>query len=113
MRFLRVLGFVLVDARAAGEIVLPVVLGDDIARLRDRFRREVDAVGTHIRDEAGGLAFEIDAFIETLCKPHGVRGREAQLAARFLLERRGRERRVGVAFRGLRFDRSHFVARRV
>ena len=69
-------------------------------------RRTVDlhAVGSHIGDETGGLAADIDAFIEPLRDAHGVRGREAELAAGFLLQGRGGEGRLRVALRRLGFD---------
>ena len=62
------------------------------------------AVGAHIGDEADGLAVDVDAFVEPLRDAHGVGGREAELAARLLLQRRGGERRRRIAPGGLGLD---------
>ena len=105
VRFLRVLGLGLVLARRVRHIGVAVVLADHLARLRDRRGVDLHAVGSHIGDEAGGLAADIDAFIEPLRDPHGMRGRKAELAAGFLLQRRGGEGRLRVAARGLGLDR--------
>ena len=105
MRFLRVLRLVLIRARRLRDIVLAVIRSDHLADVGDRFLRHVDAVGTHIGDEADGLAVDLDAFIEPLREPHRMRGREAELAARFLLHGRGGEGRRRIAPRGLGFDR--------
>ena len=71
----------------------------------DRLVGDLHAVGTHIGDEADGLAADVDAFVEALRDPHGVRRREAELAARFLLQRRGGEGRLRMALDRLRLDR--------
>ena len=81
VRFLRVLRLVLIGARRAGHIVLAVILADHGADVGNRLRRHVDAVGAHIGDEAGGLAVDLDAFVEALCQPHGDGRRKAELAA--------------------------------
>ena len=86
VRLLRVLRLGLIAARRAGDVVGAVVLADHAADGGDRFRVHVDAVGTHISDETDGLAADVDAFVEPLREPHGVRRREAELAARFLLQ---------------------------
>ena len=104
MRFLRVLGLGLVLARRVRHIGVAVILADHLAGLRDRGAVDLHAVGSHIGDEAGGLAADIDAFIEPLRDPHGVRGRKAELAAGFLLQRRGGEGRLRIAARRLCFD---------
>ena len=103
--FLRVLGLGLILARRIRHIGVAVILADHLARLRDRGAVDLHAVGSHIGDETGGLAADIDAFIKPLRDPHGVRGRKAELAARFLLQRRGGERGLRVAPRGLGLDR--------
>ena len=54
-----------------------------------------------------GLAIDLRALIKPLGDTHGYRRREAELAARFLLQGRGGEGRVGIALGGLRFDRSN------
>ena len=73
MRFLGVLGLGRVDARLLRQIFLAEFLGDRAARRVDRLGRHLHAVGAHIGDEAGGLAADIDAFIEPLRDLHGAR----------------------------------------
>ncbi len=74
------------------------VLGDDGARRGDRFAGDLDAVGPHIGDVA--------VLVERLRDAHRVAGGEAELARRLLLQRRGGERRVGVAADRLGLDRA-------
>ncbi len=105
VRFLRVLRLVFVDARRVGNIFLAVFGFDHLARAGDRARIKLDAVGSHIGDEADGFAADVGAFVQALRDPHGDRGRKTKFAAGFLLHRRGRERRVGIALRGLCLDR--------
>ena len=100
MRFLRVLRLGGVFARRLGHEALAILLADHRAYARDRLRRHVDAVGSHIGDEAGGLAADVDAFIEPLRDAHGVRRRQPQFSRGLLLQRRGREGRVRVALTG-------------
>ncbi len=107
VRFLRVLRLVVIFARARRHVFLAVILAEHGADIGDRFRREVDAVGAHIGDEAGGLAVDLDAFVETLRQPHGDRRRKAELAARLLLHGRGGEGRRRIAPRGLGLDRGN------
>ena len=78
VRFLRVLGLGLVLARRVRHIGVAVILADHLARLRDRRTVDLHAVGSHIGNETGGLAADIDAFIEPLRDPHGVRRRKAR-----------------------------------
>ena len=111
VRFLRVLRLVLISARRVGDIVLAVIRSDHLADVGDRFRRHIDAVGTHISNEAGGLAVDLDAFIEALGEAHRMRGCEAKLAARFLLHRRGGEGRRRISPRGFGFDRGDLERR--
>ena len=96
MRFLRVLGLVLVDARAVGHIGRAKLPLDLVPRRSHRFRRHVDAVGPHIGDVA--------RLIQTLCRRHAGLGPHAVFAARLLLQGRGHEGRIGVARRRLSFD---------
>ena len=105
VRLLGVLRLGLIGARRAGDVVGAVVLADHAADGGDRFRVHVDAVGPHIGDETDRLAADVDAFVEPLREPHGMRRREAELAAGFLLQRRGRERRRRIAPGRLRLDR--------
>ena len=113
MRFLRVFRLGGIFARRLGHEALAILLADHRAYACDRLRRHIDAVGSHIGDEAGALSADIDALIEPLRDPHGVRRRQPELARGFLLQRRRRERRIRVALDGLGFDRAHFELRGV
>ena len=97
MRFLRILGLGLIGPRRARDIAGAIVRADGGADRLDGFRVHVDAVGTHISNEADRLALDLDALIEPLGDPHGVRRREAELAACLLLQGRGGEGREGIA----------------
>ena len=77
----------------------------------DRLGREIDAVGAHISDEADRAVADVDALIEALGDLHGAGRREAELARGFLLQGRGRERRVGVALDRLGLDRDDLERR--
>ena len=100
VRFLGVLRLRGIVARRLGQDVLAAakILGDDRARRGNRLARNLNAVGPHIGDVA--------VFVEALRDAHSVARGEAELARRLLLQRRGRERRVGVARDGLRLDRA-------
>ena len=113
VRFLRVLGLGGVFAWRARHIGVAEILADDPARRRDRLGREVDAVGAHIGNEAGGAVADVDALVKTLGDLHRARGREAELARGFLLQCRSGEGRVGVALDRLRLDRRDGEARRL
>src|SRR6185503_1990790 len=105
VRFLRVLRLVVVFARRRRHVFLAVIARQHGADVADRFRRHVDAVGAHIGDETGGLAVDLDTFVQPLRQPHGDRRRETELAARFLLHGGGGEGRRRIAPRGLGLDR--------
>ena len=64
------------------------------------------AVGSHVGDQADGLAADVDALVEPLRDLHGARWREAELARGLLLQGRGGEGRGGVALGRLRLDRA-------
>ena len=83
------LGLVVVPRR----VFLAVEFRDLLLALRERLLREVHRVGTHVGDQT--------LLVEVLRHGHGLRDRHAQLAARLLLERRGREGRRGITLRGL------------
>ena len=104
MRFLRVLRLVVILARRSGHVFLAVVAAQHRADVGDRLRRHVDAVGTHIGDQAGGFAVDLHAFIEPLREAHGDGRGKAELSARFLLHGRGGEGRRRIAPGRLRFD---------
>ena len=97
MGFLGVLGPAFVDFGRLGKIGLAVLGGDESAALGDGFVRQSNAVGPHIADQSHRIAADVQPFIKPLRDPHGPRRAEPQLARRFLLQRRGRERRLRVA----------------
>ena len=107
VRLLRVFCLGLVLARRRRHVALAVVGADQAAGGGKRLFRDVDAVGAHIGNEADGLAVDLDAFVEPLRDAHGVRGRKAELAACFLLQRRGGEGRRRIALGGLGLDVGH------
>ncbi len=73
VRFLGVLGLGRVEARLLRQVSGAEFLGDGVARGVDRLRRHLHAVGSHIGDQAGGLAADVHAFIEALRHLHGAR----------------------------------------
>ena len=81
------------------------ILGDNFSSAGHGFRRQIDAVGAHIGNEADRAVADIDAFIEPLGDLHGARGGQPELARGFLLQRGRGEGRVGVALDGLGLDR--------
>ncbi len=63
------------------------------------FRSDADRVGTHIGDETfRPFVAEVDPFVESLGDIHRARSGKSIVAAGFLLERGGDERRDGVSF---------------
>ena len=104
MSFLRILRLGLVTARRGRQVLSAVILFDDAAHCGDRFFGDLHAVGTHISDQADGLAADVDAFIQPLRHAHGMRGSKTELATCFLLQGRGGERRVGMPLERLGFD---------
>ena len=105
VRLLRVLGLGGVFSRCRRHVIVAEILGDDAPRRRNRLGREIDAVGSHIGNEAGRAVADVDAFVEALCNLHGARRREAKLPRRLLLESGSGERRIRVALDRFRFDR--------
>ncbi len=79
MRFLGVLrlGFVLAGER---RVALAEFGRDDVADMADGFGNDLNAVGSHVGDEADRLAADVDAFVEALGDLHRLLGREAELA---------------------------------
>ena len=96
VRFLRVLGLVLVHARAVGDVFGAVAILDGIAGGVHGLGGHVDAVGPHVGDEAG--------LVEPLRRAHGLAGAHAELAAGLLLQGGGHEGGRGVARGGLGLD---------
>ena len=82
---LRVLHLAGVVARGVGDRLGAVEGAGLVARGRDGALRERRRVGAHVGDEA--------VLVEPLGDAHRVLRREAELAARLLLQRRGHERR--------------------
>ena len=74
VRFLRVLGLGLVVARLGRDIGRAETLADGLTRLGDALGRHIDAVRTHIGDQAAGV---VDALIQFLRRLHGALGGEA------------------------------------
>ncbi len=99
VRFLRVLRLVLVHPGRAGNVVLAEAVADRIAGGVHRLWRHVDPVGPHVGDVA--------CLVEALRRAHRLLRAHAELAAGFLLQRRGHEGRRGVAGGRLRLDRGH------
>ena len=113
VRFLRVFRLGLILARRIRHVILAVILADHLAGLSDRGAIDLHAVGTHISNETGGLATDVDALIKPLRDAHGVRRREAELAAGLLLQGRSGEGRVGIAPRRLGLDAADGKVRRL
>ena len=106
VRFLRVLRLSLVPARRGRHIIRAVIGFDHTAGGGNRFGRDLHAVGAHIGNQTDGFAADVDALIEPLRDPHGVSGRKAELAACFLLQRRGCEGRLRMPLDRFRLDRT-------
>ena len=102
--FLGVLGLGRIVARLFRQIALAEPGLDRLAGVGDRFGRHLDAVGSHISDEADRLAAELDALVKLLSHLHGARSREAELGGGGLLKAGGGERRAWIAASGLGFD---------
>jgi hypothetical protein len=84
-------------ARRCGHGFGAVDAFDGPADVGDRLAGETHRVGAHVGDEADRAFPEVDALIEPLRRAHRALRAEAELARRFLLQRRGRERRRGIA----------------
>ena len=94
--FLRVLRLGFVVARLFGQVVPAVAVRDRLARIGNRAGVHLHPVGPHVGDRT--------RLIQGLGHPHGVAGGKAQLPRRFLLQRGGGERRIGIAPGRLRLD---------
>ena len=100
-----------VFARRAGQVVGAERAAHMVADGVDRLARHLHAVGTHVGDQAGGLAVDVDAFVQLLRQPHGLLRAEAELAGGLLLQGGGGERRRRVAPDPLALDRADGEAR--
>lgn len=85
VRFLCVLGLAGIIAWLFRHIFCTEAFADGVTGCVDCFRSDLHAVGTHIGDQTGSFAANIDAFIKPLCHLHGARGRKTELAGRCLL----------------------------
>jgi hypothetical protein len=103
-RFVGFLGAFATGLVTAQVVVARSELLDDLVaeRLQGGFA-EVGRIGAHVGDEA--------AFVKLLGDRHGAADREAELAARLLLERGGGERRGGLAPGGPHVDLRHLERR--
>src|SRR5690606_3089447 len=102
---LRVLRLRRIAARRLGKVLLAVALRDHAAQLVERLVRERDRVGAHVRDQTDRALADVDALIEALRDRHRLLRAEAELARRFLLQRRRRERRGRIPAALLLLDR--------
>ena len=107
MGLLRILRLGLIAAWRGWYIARAIIGLDHTAYGTDCLIDNLHAVGPHIGDQADRLAADIDAFVEPLRYPHGVRWGETELAACLLLERRGGEWRLRMALDRLGFNRSN------
>ena len=105
VRFLRVLDLALILPRFVRDVAGVVAGRDRPPRGAHRLRRHVDAVGPHVGDEP--------VLVESLRHAHRVARGKAELARRFLLQRRCRERRRRVARERLGLDRGDGEAARL
>ena len=96
MGFLSVFGFVLIDARLFRDVFVAITIGNRTARHLDRFRRHVDAIGSHVGD--------VTRFIKALGGAHGLTRAHAELAAGLLLQGGGHEGCGRIARRGFGLD---------
>src|SRR5262249_30310278 len=88
----------LVGRRRLGDVLHADARDDPAARRGLRLARHPDRVGPHVSDETlGAFRPEVDALVELLGDRHRLARREAELAPRLLLQRRGDERRQRVA----------------
>ena len=85
VRFLRIRRRRAIGAGGVGKISVAEALADFLANRSDGFLAKLHAVGTHVCDQAGGLAADIDAFIKALRNLHCPACRETELSGRFLL----------------------------
>ena len=108
MRLLSILGLALKDGWAARQIFCRKVATDVVANFGNGFLRQRHRVGTHVGNQADGLAADVHPFIERLCGAHGPFGGHAQLAHSLLLQGRRGERCCGITLFCLLFDTHHF-----
>ena len=86
VRFLCVLCLAGIIARLFRHIFCAEAFADGVAGRVDGFWSYLHAIGTHIGDQAGSLAANIDTFVKSLRHLHGARGRKSELAGCGLLQ---------------------------
>ncbi len=60
--------------------------------------RDARGIGAHVGDETHAAEIsQLESFVQLLCDDHGLCRGEIELARRFLLERAGDERRIGLS----------------
>ena len=95
-------------ARLAGIELLAVAPADKARGGGGRLVREAQRIGTHVGDQTGQAIFsQLDAFVQLLRDAHGAARGHVELAAGFLLQGRGDERRRGRAFFLAALDVAH------
>ena len=104
----------LVGGRRVRQVFGPEPAGRPRTRLGLGLGGDAHGVRPHIRDEADrSVRPHLDTFVELLGHRHRLLGREAELAAGVLLQRRGDERRRGIALALPARHRAHEEARAV
>ena len=84
--------------RLARIIFLAVATANESGSGSGGLIRQAERVSTHVGDKTGQTVFtEFNTFVQLLCDAHRAARRHIQLAAGFLLQRRGDERRCGGA----------------
>ena len=109
VRLLRALRPRLVMPRMLERVFRSELARHDVLRLTERALGDVQRVGSHIGDEADRRVAERDALVELLRDDHRPAHGEAELARGLLLQRRGGERRRGIASALARLETLHDV----
>ena len=91
--------FGLVDMGLGGNILFPIRCRNEIPGILHHIVVDTDRIGTHVGNKTYMTVFaDIKAFIQLLGQHHRLLGTEIELADAFLLHRRRRKRRLGLAF---------------
>jgi len=98
---LGIFGLGLVAPRGSGQEGFAIMPANELAHAGQRLFGEIDGVGAHVGDQAGGFIAEGDALIKLLGDPHGAAGGETELARRLLLQGGGGEGGGGLALPAL------------
>ena len=106
MGLLGALGAVAIAASPLDREVAAVALADDVMGFELRRLGQVDRIGTHVGDETGGFAVDLDALIQALGHRHGALGAISKLAAGLLLEGAGGEGWCRVALAAAHLERA-------